>query len=174
MPTPNAKKRGRRVSRPAPAVRRSNRTVERVPGARIGWLLPESRPDRLIVDFAGSGRTKGVRARTTVRLTAAEWKDAAMNRRSVLLVSDDDHGEPRPVIVGFVYDDGDIDRGMPSIDARVDGIAVRIEGRKQVEIRCGKASLVLTRDGRIILSGVEVDTRASGTNRVRGGIVKIN
>ena len=41
-------------------------------------------------------------------------------------------------------------------------------------LRCGQASLTLTRAGKILLSGTYVLSHSSGVNRVKGGSVQIN
>jgi hypothetical protein len=58
--------------------------------------------------------------------------------------------------------------------ARVDGQRVVIEGKDEIELRCGSASIVLRRNGRVVIRGLEVETRARGVNRIRGGSVRIN
>lgn len=58
--------------------------------------------------------------------------------------------------------------------AVVDGRRVELEAADELVLRCGEASIVLTRDGRITIRGHYVETRARGTNRIRGGSVQIN
>lgn len=61
-----------------------------------------------------------------------------------------------------------------SVQARVDGHRVVIEGEREVVLKCGEASVTLTRDGKILLRGAYVETNARGVNRIKGGSVKIN
>lgn len=56
----------------------------------------------------------------------------------------------------------------------VDGETMRVDAKQRIELRCGKASIVLTADGNVMIRGAYVLTRASGTNRIRGGNVQIN
>lgn len=56
----------------------------------------------------------------------------------------------------------------------VDGERKQIEGLKEIVLRCGKASITLSNNGRITIRGAYVETRASGTNRIKGGAVLIN
>ena len=60
------------------------------------------------------------------------------------------------------------------IEALVDGRRVVIDAEDEVVIRCGKASITLRRNGRVIIQGTHVETRAEGVNRVKGGSVQIN
>jgi hypothetical protein len=41
-------------------------------------------------------------------------------------------------------------------------------------LQVGKASITLTKDGRIVIRGADVLTRSSGSNRIKGGSVSIN
>ena len=56
-------------------------------------------------------------------------------------------------------------------EARVDGKRVEIEGADEIVLKCGEASIVLRRNGRVVIRGTYVETRARGTNRIRGGIL---
>ncbi len=60
------------------------------------------------------------------------------------------------------------------LDVEADGERVVLEGKKEIVLRCGKASITLTADGRIVLKGVELVSSASETNRIKGSRVKIN
>jgi len=51
---------------------------------------------------------------------------------------------------------------------------VVLEAEQEVVLRCGDASITLRRDGKVVLRGAYVETRAKGLNRIRGGSVKIN
>ena len=62
----------------------------------------------------------------------------------------------------------------PPLEARLDGKRVVLEGRDEVVLKCGDASITLRRDGKVILRGAYVETNARGVNRIKGGSVKIN
>jgi hypothetical protein len=59
-------------------------------------------------------------------------------------------------------------------EADVDGARVRIKARDEVVIECGKAMITLRRNGRVIIRGTHVETHSSGTNRIKGGQVRVN
>jgi hypothetical protein len=69
-----------------------------------------------------------------------------------------------------------VPRAQPSttIEALVDGKRVTIEAQDEIVLRCGEASITLRRNGRIVIRGTYVETRARGVNRIRGGAVQIN
>ena len=49
-----------------------------------------------------------------------------------------------------------------------------LSAEREVTIRCGKASITLTREGKIILRGTYISSRSSGVNRIKGGSVHLN
>lgn len=78
-------------------------------------------------------------------------------------------GDPaRPVVLGVVG-------GAAAVPvARVDGERVVLEANRELELRCGKASIHLTADGRVTIRGADVVSRSSGLNRIKGAAVRIN
>lgn len=48
------------------------------------------------------------------------------------------------------------------------------EADREIVLRCGKSSIQLMADGSVLIRGAYVLSRASGTNRIRGGNVQIN
>ncbi|WP_257792523.1 hypothetical protein [Myxococcus xanthus] len=41
-------------------------------------------------------------------------------------------------------------------------------------LRCGEATITLRRNGKVVIRGVQVETHATGTNRIKGASVKVN
>jgi hypothetical protein len=60
------------------------------------------------------------------------------------------------------------------IEADIDGRRVRIVARDEIVLECGEASITLRRNGRIVIKGTYVETCSEGTNRIKGGQVRIN
>lgn len=60
------------------------------------------------------------------------------------------------------------------LDVEVDGKRVKIDGKDEIVLRCGQASITLRRNGRVVIRGTYVETRSKGTNRIKGGSVLIN
>lgn len=57
---------------------------------------------------------------------------------------------------------------------RVDGKKVIIEGEEEVVLSCGESSITLNRNGKIVIRGKYLLSRASGVNRILGGSVEVN
>lgn len=49
-----------------------------------------------------------------------------------------------------------------------------IEAGRQLTIRCGEGSLTIRRDGRVLIRGLDIVTRATRANRIKGAQVAIN
>lgn len=81
----------------------------------------------------------------------------------------------QPVILGVIKPTrmsvGVSDQPM---QIEVDGERQIVHAEKQLVLRCGDASIVLNRDGRIVVKGAYVETRSRGVNRIKGGSVQIN
>jgi len=87
-----------------------------------------------------------------------------------------DAGDPlRPIVLGCLRGDSSAlpeQPGQVQIDA--DGERLVVSAREQLVLRCGQASITLTRTGKVLIQGAYVSSRSTGVNRVRGGSVQIN
>lgn len=108
--------------------------------------------------------------------------------RALSTVPIDRHAVGHPVVLMFVG--GNLDR--PVITGRIepgraspakvtrtqslmiDGRELVLEADSSLTLRCGKSSITLTRDGKVVVRGANVVSRASGVNRIRGGTIKLN
>jgi len=156
-----------------PSASSAPRIVPRVPSAApalpavtLGWIV-DCEPGRgPVVDFPGNPHGPSA-ARLLVALAIPTLQAAVAARQPVALVFE--RGDPSlPLITGLVQAPG----AAPS--ARVDGKRVVITGEEQVELRCGEASITLDKSGKLVIRGAYVETRARGTNRIKGGSVQIN
>jgi hypothetical protein len=59
-------------------------------------------------------------------------------------------------------------------EAEADGERLVLTADKEIVLRCGEASITLTKAGKILIKGAYVLSRSSGTNRIQGGSVEIN
>lgn len=60
------------------------------------------------------------------------------------------------------------------LEVDVDGKRVRIVARDEIVLECGNASITLRRNGRVVIKGTYIETYSEGTNRIKGGQVRIN
>jgi hypothetical protein len=140
-----------------------------IQGVRVGHLVVVDTSKGVWVTYEGRPTVEPLKARSTVTMTP---DDAG---RSVLLMFED--GDPeRPVITGFIQDQPvtmTLDKDTVE-DARADGKRVCLEAQREMVLRCGKSSLTLRSDGKIVIRGVEIVSRARRANKVKGGTVRIN
>jgi len=83
-----------------------------------------------------------------------------------------------PVVLGVIQDPLRdliaLTSQSPAPCARVDGERVVLEAQREIELRCGAASIKLQRDGKILISGTHLLSRSKGPNRIKGGSVQLN
>jgi len=137
--------------------------LERIDGVVIGLLIGFEDGAPLVV-FAGNPSETAVRARSLCGLDAA-----AVGAEVALLF---EAGDPaRPLIVGHIVEPARKGGGAEMVR---DGERVVVTGEERVELRCGKASIILDKDGSITIRGSQLTSQASGTNRIRGAAVHLN
>lgn len=67
-----------------------------------------------------------------------------------------------------------IDTNLQTDTVHVDGKRVVLEGQEEVVLKCGEASITLTRNGKVVIRGKYLLSRSSGINRILGGSVQVN
>jgi hypothetical protein len=138
-------------------------------GAVAGVLVGFSDKGLPLVDFPDNPSTVPVPARTTVLLTPNET-----NREVVLLFEGNDL--KKPILMGLLQSAQGLPAGGPSpapaAEPRPEELVLTAD--KEIVLRCGKASITLTRAGKVLIRGAYLLSRSSGVNRIKGGSVQIN
>jgi hypothetical protein len=117
------------------------------------------------VMFSKSGEETSVIARTLIDATGLPLG------AEVALAFE--NGNPiKPTIIGVIRNSSRDRSKQIDIDVQCQTSPLADEG--EVVLRCGKASITLTREGKIILRGTYISSRSSGVNRIKGGSVQIN
>lgn len=109
-------------------------------------------------------------ARTTVALRRA------MVGREVLVVFEGGCID-LPVITGVIESHPlqEAPRAEPAgVTVTVDGERHVIEAEREIVLRCGEASLTLTRAGKVIIRGTYILSRSTGYNKIKGAAIDIN
>ena len=133
-------------------------------GVALATFAGFGEADRFLVTLA-EGRA-AVQALSTVGLAPS---DAGCR----VVVAFEGSDPARPVIVGRLQRPAAVD-DAPSMSCTVDGERVKIQARRQIELRCGDASIVLTRAGKVLIKGNFVLTRSRGATKIKGAYVGIN
>lgn len=133
------------------------------PIVRLGQLVGWAADGQVTVAVVGVADAP-MAARTIIPVGAA----AVQAQREVLLVFTPDG---QPIVVGLLQPPPSPSTPVASM---ADGRRLEIAGEDEIVLRCGKASITLRRNGRVVIRGEYVETRATGVNRVKGGTVQIN
>jgi hypothetical protein len=146
---------------------------ERIDGVVIGSLVGFDAGGEPIVAFAGAPGDGPVPARSTIDLSEAD-----VDRELALLF---ERGDPRkPLVMGRLHQRSAhparaaIEIPREGSEVAADGRRLEFSAEEEIVLRCGKASITLTRAGKILIRGAYLLTRSSGVNRIQGGSVQIN
>lgn len=122
-----------------------------------------------LVIFPGQSGTSALRAKTVVDLHGAHiGKCVALMFES---------GNPqRPIVIGVLRGSTgwSLDEQPGQVDVDADGERLLVSAKEQLVLRCGKASITLTKAGKVLIDGEYLSSRSSGVNRIKGGSVQLN
>ena len=155
----------------------------------IGVLTGINEQGQPLVNFQETISDAPVIALSTVAINQRQ-----IGRQVALLFAE---GNPeKPVIMGLIHSaldamienfevlvenetapeqDRDNTEAAPQIDdVTLDGKRVVVEGKEEVVLKCGDASITLTKAGKILIRGKYLLSRSTGVNRILGGSVQVN
>jgi hypothetical protein len=107
------------------------------------------------------GERRAVKADALWSREPVDWK-ACRGLRALVLVPEG--GDP--VVLGLLDP-------PPASLPRAKKVVV-LEGEEEVILRCGKAEIALSADGRISILGGHIVSRSTGVHRIKGASVEIN
>jgi hypothetical protein len=141
-----------------------------IQGAVIGRLVGFANEGFTpLVTFDGQRGSAAALARATVDLRRSQIGS------SVVLVFE--HGDPlQPIVTGCLHDPHptSLPESPGQVEVDADGQRLIVTAKQQLVLRCGKASITLTRAGKVLIHGTFVSNRSSGVLRLTGGSVQIN
>ena len=88
-----------------------------------------------------------------------------------------ENGDPhRPIIMGLLRTPHawPLPEQPGQVEVDADGERLIVTAKEQLVLRCGKASITLTKAGKVLIQGAYVSNRSSGVMRIKGGSVQIN
>ena len=121
---------------------------DRMDGVVIGVLMGFDDAGQPLVAFPGNQKATGQCARSSAALARDD-----VGREVALLF---EQGDPqRPLIIGRIHRPEELKGGEKpkSLSADVDGERIELKADKEIVLRCGKASITLTRAGKILIRG---------------------
>lgn len=151
-----------------------------IDGVRLGRIVQISETGDVLVDFPGNPGGP-VSARKTASFQATADNVRTLLGREVLLVFQNNNPS-LPVILDLMHSLIDEiaraeskDEDSPKVsELAIDGERLTLEGKQEIVLTCGKASITLTKAGKVLIKGEYVLSHSSGENRLRGGSVSIN
>ncbi|APR77280.1 Hypothetical protein A7982_02627 [Minicystis rosea] len=145
------------------AAREAQSPPARIDGVVVGTLRGFAPTGEALVDFPGHG-AEPIAARAMAVIGPEHLG------RSIAILFEG--GDPsKPVVMGLMHRP---QAPVPAVEAAGDGERLVFEAEKEIVLRCGEASITLTRAGKVLIKGAYLLTRASGVNRIQGGAVEIN
>jgi hypothetical protein len=146
-------------------------------------VVEEISPDGAAVVVL-TGETRSCEASSVLRFPTAHAAAEALLGRTVLVFVNE---SGRPVILGVVadrlWDTHEVARHVEAQATLPPGAAVAVHADKrrldleatdEIRLTCGKSSLVLRRDGTVIVRGVNIVSRALQSHKIRGATVSVN
>ena len=139
-------------------------------GVVIGELVGMKDEGRTpLVIYSGQRGLAALTARSVVDLYGSH-----IGSKVVLMFEGGD--VTRPIVMGVLREV----EGWPladqpgQVEVDADGQRLIVSAKEQLVFKCGKASITLTKAGKVLIQGSYVLTRSTGVNRVKGGSVQLN
>jgi len=159
----------------------------------IGTLVDTDKQGQPLVDFSENPANKPLKAMATLALTQRQ-----IGRQVALLFTNGNL--QNPVIMGMIHSPlqdmlenfgqfqsedeadnktwNDAGQGQESDlkvdDVLVDGQKIIFEAKDKIVLKCGKSSIILTKDGKVSIRGKNVLSRATGTHQIKGSVFQVN
>jgi len=128
------------------------------------------------VDFPGNPHGPTL-ARSVVPLAELARAHRASAQPDVLILFEASRSD-RPIIVGVIASPPMTEAALLEEnelrEALVDGRRVVLEAKEEVVLKCGKALIVMRRNGRVVIRGTHIETDSQGVNRIKGGSVQLD
>jgi len=133
-----------------------------------------------LIGFTGEGQTALV-------LYPGQQGSAAVSAATIVdlhgehigrqvLIAFENSDPRRPIIIGLLRGH----RAWPlperpgQVEVDMDGEHLVLTAKEQLVLRCGKATITLTKAGKVLIEGEFISTRATGLNRIKGGSIQLN
>jgi|ERR1039458_3356951 hypothetical protein len=130
----------------------------------VGTIVGLASPAGVLVTHSRAQSGAPMKAGTVVAISEKE-----VGRQAVLAFEDGDLA--KPIILGLIRTAGNT---VSKVTVGADGDKFVLVAEREIELRCGEASIILTRAGKVLIRGEYVLTSSAGVNRIKGGSVQIN
>jgi hypothetical protein len=139
-------------------------------GVVVGELIGITDDGRTpLVVYPGQVGSAAIAARSIVDLHGAHIGG------QVVLVFDG--ADPaKPIVMGILRDGQGtaLEQRPGHVEVDSDGERLIVSAKAQLILRCGRASITLTKAGKVLIEGASVSSRSTGVNRIKGGSIQLN
>lgn len=139
-------------------------------GIIVGELIGMTNDGRTpLICYPGQPGTAALSARSTIDLHGKH-----IGKQIVLMFEAND--PKKPIIMGVLQssEGSSLEQRPDQVEVEADGERMIVSAKEQLVLRCGKASITLTKAGKVLIKGSYVLSRSSGVNRIKGGSVQLN
>jgi hypothetical protein len=136
----------------------------RIDGVVIGVLMGFAEDGAPLVVYPGNPAKAAAPARSTATLVSDD-----VGREVALLF---EGGDPaRPLVVGRL-----VRPEATPVEVVRNGVeeVLQLTAEREIVLRCGKASITLTRAGKVLIRGEYIFSRSTGVNKIKGGSIQLN
>jgi len=141
---------------------------KQIDGVIIGLLVGFNEDGQPLVAYPGNPDETAVIARATTHMD-----EKTLGKEIAILFEQGDLS--KPLIIGQIqHHRQQVENEAKQLTAKLDGEHLVLSAEKNITLKCGKASITLTKAGKILIRGDYVLSRSSGVNRIKGGSVQIN
>jgi len=139
-------------------------------GAVVGELVGMTDEGRTpLVVYHGQSGSAAIAARSVVDLHGAH-----IGKQLVIVF---DGADPaKPIVLGVLRsaEAWPLEHKPEHVEIDADGERLIVTAKEELVLRCGKASITLTKAGKVLIQGSYVSSRSSGAQKIKGGSVHIN
>jgi hypothetical protein len=140
-----------------------------LPGVVVGVLTNVDQHGQAYVRFQDDAASVRRPARTVV----------AVDRQRIgeeVVLTFENSDRQKPIILGMLALAAapSIVAAPTAVKVKLDDDVLELSANREIVLRCGEASITLTRAGKVIIRGAYLLSRSSGVNRIKGGSVQIN
>jgi hypothetical protein len=139
-------------------------------GVIVGTLLGMTDDARTpLVIYPGQAGSAAIAARSAVDVQAEH-----IGRQVVLVFEGADSA--KPIVMGILrnLEGSALEQRHQNVEVESDGERMIVNARAELVLRCGRASITLTKAGKVLIHGTYVSSRSTGVNRIKGGSVQLN
>lgn len=146
----------------------------------VAEIVEINRDGNVFIDFPGNNQGPRQAYFTHAFKTQMDQSIPLIGQKVLLVFNENDL--ELPVIIDTLHSRIDerpttqkSNEDCPPVDGvALNGKKIYFNAENEIILQCGKASIQLTKNGRIIIRGAYLLNRSSGVNRIVGGSVQIN